>query len=61
MTSKTISVLAALALVGLAVGGCEDTERPLTYDKGVYGGQADQPLTEQQLEELRQRSQYQNG
>ncbi len=60
MTSRMIYLLAALAL-GLVVGGCEDSGRPLTYEKGVYGGKPDQTLTEQQLEELRQRGNYQRG
>ena len=43
-------------LVTLAVlSGCKDTDRPQSYDKGVYGGKADQKLTTQQVESLRQR------
>ncbi|MEC9369239.1 MAG: hypothetical protein VX871_11180 [Pseudomonadota bacterium] len=53
--------VAALATAGLlALGGCNETDRPLSYKKGVYGGKTDQKLTAQQLETLRQRGTLQN-
>ncbi len=46
----------SLALAGLLVlAGCQDTGRPLSYEKGVYGGKADTKLTAGQLEALRHR------
>jgi hypothetical protein len=42
----------------LAMQGCRDDEqdRPLTEDKGVYRGQPERTLGEQQVEMLRQRT-----
>lgn len=49
-----------LALAGaLALAGCKDTDRPLSYNKGVYGGKADTKLQTRQLEALRHRGNYQ--
>jgi outer membrane protein assembly factor BamE (lipoprotein component of BamABCDE complex) len=46
----------SLALAGaLALAGCKDTDRPLSYDKGVYGGKMDTKLTSEQIETLRHR------
>jgi hypothetical protein len=57
---KAIQIMICLALVGVAlvVQGCREDEqdRPLLYDKGSYQGRPDTPLSEQQLEGLRQRS-----
>lgn len=39
----------------LALAGCNESNRPLSYDKGVYGGKPDAQLTSEQVEELRQR------
>ena len=45
-----------LALAGaLALAGCKDTDRPLSYNKGVYGGKIDTKLTSTQIEALRHR------
>lgn len=38
-----------------ALAGCGETDRPLSYQKGVYAGKADQELTSEQVETLRQR------
>jgi len=47
----------ALVLAGtLVLTGCKDTDRPLSYEKGVYGGKADTALTAGQREALRHRS-----
>ena len=46
------SVLLACAL---ALAGCEGTDRPTSYNKGVYGGKADTKLTTEQLKALRHR------
>lgn len=39
----------------LLLAGCKDTGRPTSYEKGVYGGKADQKLTPSQVEALRLR------
>ena len=58
--AKAIRVKGCLALVGiaLAVQGCREDEqnRPLLYDKGSYRGQPDAPLSDEQVDALRQRS-----
>ena len=49
-------ILYSLFLVGaFALAGCEGTDRPTSYNKGVYGGKADTKLTAEQLEALRHR------
>lgn len=46
----------ALILAGtLVLAGCKDTDRPLSYEKGIYGGEADTGLTADQREVLRHR------
>ncbi|MEQ9330787.1 hypothetical protein [Thalassobaculum sp.] len=49
-----------VALVALA--GCREDEqdRPLSYDKGVYQGKADDALPEGTSDVLRQRAQHQS-
>jgi hypothetical protein len=49
--------LAVSAVVLALVPGCreEERDRPLVLEKGVYQGEPDQPLSEAQLHELRQR------
>jgi hypothetical protein len=54
-------IVALAALGALMLGGCEDTNRPLTYDKGEYGGRQDQKLLPDEVEQLRQRTMLQNG
>ena len=56
--ATTVAVWLAITCIALAMQGCREDEqdRPLTYDKGVYRGQPDQALNEQQVETLRQRS-----
>ena len=50
----------SLALAGaLLLAGCKDTVRPLSYEKGVYGGKADTKLTPGQLNTLRLRGRHQ--
>lgn len=39
----------------IMLAGCKDTNRPLSYNKGEYGGKADAKLSAQQVETLRQR------
>ncbi len=49
-------------MLSLAVGACreEEQDRILIQQKGVYQGQADSPLSEEQLRELRFRTSQQN-
>lgn len=51
---RVISLTLALA-AALALAGCKDSDRPLSYDKGVYGGKMDTKLTSEQIETLRHR------
>ncbi|MGF1476360.1 MAG: hypothetical protein ACFB6S_12420 [Geminicoccaceae bacterium] len=40
----------------LSLGAClpdEDDDRPLTYEPGVYQGEPDRPLTDEEVEALR--------
>ncbi len=55
-------VLAIGLVTTLAVGACreEEQDRILIQQKGVYQGQADTPLTEDQVRELRFRASQQN-
>lgn len=50
-------MLLVLVGLGFALGGCQEEEigRPLFYDKGAYIGQADEPLSPEVVEQLRQR------
>lgn len=40
----------------VALAGCNDTDRPLSYNKGEYAGKPDTDLTSEQVETLRQRT-----
>ncbi len=52
---------AAIGTAALLLAACNESEldRPLTYDKGVYGGPQDEVLTEEQRRELRRRTDLQ--
>ena len=47
-----------LAMLALTIQACREDEqnRPLTYDKGTYQGPAYEPLSQNQLDALRQRT-----
>lgn len=50
------AIFYGIALAGvLATAGCKDSVRPLSYNKGEYGGKADTKLTEEQVKALRER------
>ena len=50
------AIFYGIAFAGvLAAAGCKDTNRPLSYNKGEYGGKADTKLTKEQVDALRQR------
>ncbi len=53
----------AFMFVGLMVAACDQDEqgRILTYEKGVYLGQPDTQLSDQQVDQLRQRAAQQAG
>lgn len=51
---RVISFFLVIAGV-LALAGCKDTDRPLTYNKGVYAGEPDTELSDEQVDGLRQR------
>lgn len=55
------AVLLAVALAG-GLSSCREDEqgRPLTYEKGVYGGAEDQPLPPGTDQALQQRARYQS-
>ncbi len=54
-----VAVLGLLLAAGLSA--CRDSEqgRPMAYEKGVYGGQQDESLSDEARERLRQRHQGQ--
>jgi hypothetical protein len=62
---KANRILLAITLVvaGGLLGACREHEqdRQLLSKPGVYQGKKDKELTQQQLEELRQRQQEQQG
>ena len=63
ISAGTGRLVLAIGLVAtLSVGACreEEQDRILFQQKGVYQGQADTPLTEDQLRELRFRANQQN-
>ena len=52
-------VFAALLLtVAVVAGGCrkEEQDRPLSFEPGVYKGQKDEPLSEQNRRDLGERA-----
>ena len=53
----------ALAALLITVSACrkEEQNRPLSFDKGVYSGPADQKLSPQTLRKLRDRVRLQAG
>lgn len=54
MQARRVSVF-LLAAAGLMLAGCQDSDRPTSYNKGVYGGEPDTELSEETVETLRQR------
>ncbi len=53
----------AFMVMGLALAACDQDEqgRVLTYEKGTYLGQPDTQLSDEQVNELRQRAAQQAG
>ena len=56
-----IGICLVAAGLALALSACRENEqnRPLTFEKGVYEGKADQALSEQDRDELRGRTHIQ--
>lgn len=59
---KKFTFAVLLCAAGLALSSCREAEqkRPLFYEKGEYGGKADEKLDQQKRDELRLRGQYQS-
>lgn len=56
-TGKLIVTLACLVAVGASLGACREDEqgRVLLFDKGVYLGKADTPITQEARRAIRSR------
>ncbi|MCB1478392.1 MAG: hypothetical protein KDJ62_05885 [Rhodobiaceae bacterium] len=56
-----IGVCLVAAGLALTLSACRENEqdRPLTFDKGTYGGAPDQALSEQDRDDLRARTHIQ--
>jgi len=56
--ARRAMVILALAGLALMVQACREDEqdRPFVYDKGTYGGPADEKLEQDQIDALRQRA-----
>jgi len=54
-------VFVAAAILALGLGACREQEqgRPLAYQKGVYQGQEDPALSDEQIRDLQRRGQQQ--
>ncbi len=60
---KLLVVLLAALAPAFFLSGCDQAEqgRILRYEKGTYLGKKDQTLSEEQQEDLRQRTRMQQG
>ena len=45
----------------MGIMACEQSDRPTSYNKGTYGGTADQKLNADTVRELQNRSDYQGS
>ncbi len=63
MFRKNPAVYLTFIMTALLLGACDESEqgRVLRYEKGSYLGQADTPLPEEKVEELRRRATLQGG
>lgn len=52
--SKIALLVGSIAVIGLTISACrqEEQNRPLSYNKGVYGGKQVQKLSKDQVREL---------
>ena len=51
-----IGLVVLVLLIGYGMLNAPEQTRPLSYEKGIYGGKADQKLDQETLEALRQRA-----
>ena len=51
-----IGLVVLIVLIGIGILNTPEQTRPLSYEKGVYGGQTDQKLDKNTLDALRQRA-----
>lgn len=60
---RKLSLLAAVAALGLALSGCDPEEqgRILQYEKGTYLGKSDEALSPEARDALRSRVSRQRG
>ncbi len=60
---RTFAVLMSLVAAGALLSACdpEEQDRVLLYEKGTYLGQADEELSPETRQELRNRARYQRG
>ena len=58
VAARRIMAMVALASLAVVVQACREDEqdRPFVYDKGTYGGPADEKLGQDQVDALRQRA-----
>lgn len=63
MSKRRTLTLVATAALAVLVASCDEAEqdRILLYKKGTYLGNPDTPLSEQKVDELRQRAMQQTG
>ena len=63
MFRKNSAVYLTFVVTTVLLGACDESEqgRVLRYEKGTYLGQADTPLSEEKLDELRRRATLQGG
>lgn len=61
--TRRLLTLVLLGATALAATACKESEqdRVLIHEKGVYQGEADTPLKEETLDDLRQRARNQAG
>lgn len=62
-TKSQLAVMIVLLALGPSLAACDEAEqgRILRYEKGTYLGEADPPLSQFELDELRQRAKRQAG
>ena len=63
MPSRNWTLCLAVLIAGLLVAACDEAEqgRALRYEKGTYLGPFEDPLENEELNELRQRAKLQGG
>jgi hypothetical protein len=63
MLRKRSLIWTAVMASGLLLGACDEAEqgRILRYEKGKYLGEPDTPLTNEQMQKLRQRATLQGA